>query len=345
MIPTLQRFLFALAAGLVLVDLAWGAGAHFRVDATAYGRIALLAASLTGAGLFYQKYRGEPAIAAMLLGASFLCAFSAAASLLNYFLLTAHGPRIDAALAATDRALGFNWLAAMTAMAGHPWLNRLFFVDYNIMLPEIALMVVALGWTGNADKIYRFCIAIAVSALICILVWALAPSFGAMSVYRLPHAVAQAQLVSVDGAYGEALVAMLRNGPGFISPADVRGLIGFPSYHGVLALIVAWYARGLPRLFWPVLMANMLVLVATPLQGGHHLVDVLAAFPVAALAIILSSLRQSAESSAKLRRVVNKVRKNPIRPVPQGHFRVMPEQLREIAPPAIKAKLSGADLV
>jgi hypothetical protein len=61
-----------------------------------------------------------------------------------------------------------------------------FFFAYNIVLPEIALMIVALGWTGNADKIYRFCIAVAAGALISIAVWALAPSFGAMSVYALP---------------------------------------------------------------------------------------------------------------------------------------------------------------
>jgi hypothetical protein len=341
MTSSLQRILLAIAASLIAVDLAWGILAHFRVDVTAYARLGLLALTLMGAGFYYQTRRREPAIAAMLMGASFLCAFSAAASLLNYFLLTAHGPRIDAALAVADRALGFDWVGVMTAMAGHPSFNRLLFLAYNIVLPEIALMTVIVGWRGNADKTYRFCLAVAAGALISIVVWALAPSFGAMSVYPLPPDIARAVQVSVDSEYGKALAAMLRSGPGFISPADVRGLIGFPSYHGALALIVAWYARGLPRLFWPLLAVNGVVLVATPIQGGHHLVDVLASFPVAALAIFLSSLREKAKSSAKPFRVVNKVRKFTIGAVPEGLFRITPAQEDESVPPAVKSKLSG----
>jgi membrane-associated phospholipid phosphatase len=200
---------------------------------------------------------------------------------------------------------------------------------------------VILGWRGNPDKTYRFCLAVAAGALISIAVWAVAPSFGAMSVYELPPDIARAVQVSVDSEYGKALAAMLRGGPGFISPADVRGLIGFPSYHGALALIVVWYARSLPRLFWPLLAVNSLMLVATPVQGGHHLVDVLASFPVAALAIFLSSIRESAQSSAKVFHVVNKVRKFTIRPVPEGLFRITPAQEGESVPPTIKSKLSG----
>ena len=324
MIATLQRILFAIAAGLIAVDLAWASYVHFQLDIAAYARLALLALALLAGGLYYHTRRSEPAIVAMLAGASFLCAFSAAASLLNYFLLTLHGPRIDAPLAALDSALGFDWVGVMTIMAVHQRLNGFLLFAYNVVLPEIALILVLLGWRGNAEKIYRFCIAIALGALVCIFVWALAPSFGAMSVYHLPPAIARAVAVSVDGSYGDALVAMLRNGPGFISPADIRGLIGFPSYHGVLALIAIRYARGLPHLFWPVLIMNMMVLVATPVQGGHHLIDVLASFPVAALVLLLSSLREKSEKPAKSSHVVNKYSKWITTPRPTSRFRVLP---------------------
>jgi hypothetical protein len=341
MTTSLQRILLAVAASLIAVDLIWGFAGHFQVDVAAYARLGALSLALMGVGIFYQVRRSEQAIAAMLLSASFLCAFSAAASLLNYFLLTWHGPRIDGALAAADRALGFDWPQAMTAMRGHPLFNRLLFFAYGIVLPEIALMIVVLGWCENSDKTYHFCIAVAAGALLCILVWALAPSFGAMSVYHLPPGVTGAVPVSVDGEYGKALIAMLRDGPGFISPADVRGLIGFPSYHGALALIVIWYAQGLPRLFWPLVILNAVVLVATPVQGGHHLVDVLAAFPAAALAIFLSRACANAETSGKTSCIVNETPNLTLRPAPNGHFRATPAQTGEHAPPAIKSKLSG----
>ncbi len=322
MTATLQRILFAIAASLIAVDLVWGIAAHFQVDVMAYARLGLLALALMGAARFYQTRRNEPSIAAMLIGASFLCVFSAAASMLNYFLLTLHGPRIDAALASADRALGFDWVSAMTIMSGHPRLNTLLSLSYNIVLPEIALLMVMLGWNGKAQKIYRFCLAIALGALVCIFIWALAPSFGAMSVYHLPPAIARVVAASVDDAYGKALVAMLRNGPGFISPSDIRGLIGFPSYHGVLALIAICYARNLPRLFWPLLALNILVLAATPVQGGHHVMDVLASFPVAALVVFLSSFPVNAKKSAKTPEMVNKLSKWAMKPraLPQSPF-------------------------
>jgi hypothetical protein len=304
MTATLPRILFAVAAGLIAVDLAWAGIGHFQLDAMAYGRLGLVALALMGGSIFYQTRRAEPEIAVMLAGTSFLCVFSAAASIFNYFLLTLHGPRIDAELAAADRALGFDWIGMMTVMAGHPTLNMILRLSYDIMLPEIALIVVMLGWRGNARKIYRFCLAIASAALICIFVWTLAPSFGAMSVYHLPSAVSRALAVPVDDAYGATLVAMLHNGPGFISPSNIRGLIGFPSYHGVLALLAIYFAPRQP--FWPLLALNILVLLATPVHGGHHIIDVLASFPVAALAIFLSTLPENAERPAKLSGVVNK---------------------------------------
>ena len=307
MIAKLQRILFAIAAGLIAVDLAWGWLGHFQVNVAVYARLGLVGLVMLGGGIFYQTRRPDPALAAMLLGASFLVFFTAAANLLNNFLLTVAGPRIDAQLDAADRALGFDWYRLMLAMADHPVLNGWLFRIYNIALPEVALLMVVLAWTGNADKVYRFCLAIATGALVTILLWAIRPAFGAMSLYTLPPDVAHRLVLSLTCEFGKAQVALLRNGPGYITLDGLHGsLIGFPSYHGALALIVTYYGWRLRGLCWLLLVLNAIVLISTPVQGGHHLVDVLASFPVAALALFLSSLRQSANSSAKVFNVVNK---------------------------------------
>ena len=39
-------------------------------------------------------------------------------------------------------------------------------------------------------------------------------------------------------------------------------LIGFPSYHCVLALLVSWHAWELKRLRWPLLLLNALVMIS-----------------------------------------------------------------------------------
>lgn len=290
MTAALQRIMFAVAAGLVAIDLAWGWIGHFHIDAAAYIRPGLIGLALLGAGIFYQTRRPDPKIVAMLSGACFLIFFSAAANLLNNFLLTVAGARIDAQLDAADRALGFDWYRLMLLMADHPFLNGWLFQIYNVALPEIALLLIILACSGKVDKTYRFCLAVAFGALICISVWALMPAFGAMSLYTLPPDVARKLQVALTCEFGKAQVAMLRDGPGYITIDSLHGsLIGFPSYHGVLALLVIWYARSLPSLFWPLLAINVLILISTPIQGGHHLIDVLASFPVTAVAVFAAA--------------------------------------------------------
>jgi hypothetical protein len=139
--------------------------------------------------------------------------------------------------------------------------------------------------------------------------------------------------------FGHAQIALLEHGPGFITPDALHGsLIGFPSYHCVLALVVSWAARSLHRLRWPLWIANALVIISTPIQGGHHLVDVLAAFPVAAVVLFIAG---AGEKTMKASDVVNKGPKFTLRPVPQGLFRITLEQKHEREPSAIKPKLSG----
>jgi hypothetical protein len=338
---TVPILLLALAMTLAAADCIWASLGHFSLDLDAYLRLALMAAGLLAGAAFYSTLRPEPQLAAMLFGAGFLCAFSAGASVLNYFLLTVVGKPIDPVLVQADRMLGFDWYKLMVGMADHPYLNEVFFRIYNLVLPQMAVLLVALACCGHVEKVYRYCLAIAIGALIAISIWAAFPSLGAKSLYTLPPDVSSRLTLSVTCEYGRDLLRLLHEGPGYITPADLRGLIAFPSYHGVLAIVLIWYARSVRWLRWPFLAINSVVLISTPEQGGHHLVDVLAAFPVAALAILLASLGEKAKSSMKPAQMVNKTKKFTIRPVPEGLFRIALEQKGEREPSAIKPKLSG----
>ena len=285
MTARLQLLLFAIVAAAASVDVVWGEAGHFDIDAKAYGLLALLSIALAAGGVFYDRFRKDERLAAMLFGTSFLIGMSAAFSVLNYLLLTVAGARIDAPLAAFDRAIGVDWPALMAAISHYPVANMVLQLCYISVLPQIALLVAALGFKAKPEKIYALCLAVAAGAAISIAVWTFAPSFGAFSVYELPQAVASHLVLALDGHYARELIHLLANGPGRISPSAAQGLIGFPSYHAVLAMLVVWYARELPVLRWVALAINAVVLVATPIQGGHHVVDVLAGFGVAALAI------------------------------------------------------------
>ena len=295
----MPALLLALLAALTAIDGLWLMLGSFRLDGTAFLCLGLLAALLLVGAHIYRTVRPDPRLAAMLFGAGFLCIFSSEASILNYLLLTKAGARIDMTLAQLDRAMGFDWPAVMRWMEYHPRLNTAAFVAYSSMLFQVAMSIIVLAGI-EPDRIYRFCLALALSALLCIAIWAFAPSFGAFSVYALPGAP---KGLALDSAYAQELVRLLREGPGLISPRNARGLIGFPSYHAVLALLVIWYLRDVKFLRWPALILNMAVLLATPVQGGHHAIDVLASFPVTALSIFLASRTARA---VKISRPVNK---------------------------------------
>jgi len=273
--------LLTVLAVLAAIDGLWLALGHFHLDGGAFLCLGLLAAFLLMASHFYRTVRPDPRLAAMLFGAGFLCAFSCEASSLNYLLLTKAGTRIDIALSGLDRAMGLDWPSAVRWMARHPRLNAASLIAYSSMLPQVALSTIVLAGI-ESDRVYRFCMALALSALLCIAIWVFVPSFGAFSVYLPTGAHLD---LALDSAYAQELTRLLHDGPGLISPRSAKGLIGFPSYHAVLALLVSWYLRDAKFLRWPILALNLGVILATPVQGGHHFIDVFASFPVAAVAI------------------------------------------------------------
>src|SRR6185312_2809386 len=63
---------------------------------------------------------------------------------------------------------------------------------------------------------------------------------------------------------------------------DIRGIIAFPSYHAACAVILTYFLRGIPLLFPAAALFNLAMLLATPVIGGHYIVDVLAGVVVAA---------------------------------------------------------------
>jgi len=288
MAPRLQRILLFIVVSVLLTDAAWASLVHFDIDIKGYFAVGALAAALAGGGLFYDRVRKDAALSAMLLATSFLVAFSAGFSVLNYFLLTVAGPRIDVLLAETDRLMGFDWSSMMAFMSRHPGPDLVLQIAYNSVLVQVALLIAWLGWKSRCEEISALSLAIAVGAMATVFFWAFFPSFGAFTVYHLDPSVAGRLSLALDARYAHDLLNLLATGPGHIAPGEVKGLVGFPSFHVAMAAMVAWYARRLAFVRWPVGALNLVVLVSTPIQGGHHVVDVVGGLAVAALAIALA---------------------------------------------------------
>jgi membrane-associated phospholipid phosphatase len=66
--------------------------------------------------------------------------------------------------------------------------------------------------------------------------------------------------------------------------SQLQGLISFPSYHTVLAVLLT-YAHRRSRLLVPIALVNGIMLFSIPSYGGHYLIDIFAGAVVALLAI------------------------------------------------------------
>lgn len=300
---TAQRSLALLLAtitiALIVIDAVWIYARGFNVDVHSYAVIALLLMPLVCGASVYSLFRPDPLIGPTCTASAFLLAFSPSCALLSYLLSTVAGTRIDDFLAQIDQAIGFHWVAVMMFAADHKILTALLGLAYVSAMPQIMLLATALGWTGRTKALYGLCLSIAAGALLCVLFWTWHPSFGAFAVFNLPHATAAKLGLALDGDYGRYLVALLKNGPGLLTPLELRGIVGFPSFHTVQAIVLIWYARKLPVIRWISFVLNILMLVSTPIQGGHHLVDLFGGAVVAVAAILLSDWTVRAVSQSR----------------------------------------------
>jgi hypothetical protein len=70
--------------------------------------------------------------------------------------------------------------------------------------------------------------------------------------------------------------------------ARMQGIVCFPSYHTVLAILLIYAHRGLRWSLPPVLVINSLMLLSIPSEGGHYLADMFAGGSVAVVAIAIT---------------------------------------------------------
>ncbi len=257
-------------------------------------------------GLVYGLTGRSAQIASMANGVLLWMVFSLLAAILTYAAATLGGPLYDNGLAAADAALGLDWLAWYDFIAGHPVLQRLLTLAYSSLLPQILLSVFwfsLVGWEHrNVELLTNAMLAVLLTTLLFHLFPALGPGI-AMASFR--------------EAYVDELVSLRGGSLPLVNVMHLKGVIAFPSYHAVLAVLFTYaHRRSWP--FIPLAAVNGLMLLSIPSEGGHYLVDVLAGVVVAALTILATSALMQRR---KLRWPVYPPRASPTRFRPEREIR------------------------
>ncbi len=280
-----ERLRFHMIVGVLVLDgvlLARGPMTMGVADALKPLLAGILA---TVIGLYYRHWRTEEKLAVALIGTAHLIWFSCAIAVLNYLVISFDRPLIDAELLIWDQALGIDWPKLFVALKTTPWLSPLLTAAYASSLLQIAIVVPTLALLGRTERLDRFFLSFILAAGITIGFWAAFPSFGAAAhlfslgvVTDLPSAV-------VDRDYVEALLALKAGQHTHIVLAQMKGLIAFPSFHTVMAVLTVYAAAAVPRALWPAVTWNCIVLLSVPVDGGHHVVDIAAGLVLAFAAI------------------------------------------------------------
>ena len=269
------------AAGLV--DFALIAHKGSLIDFPAYGGLVALILFVIPLGIFYRiKGRSERIASALICTGAFIF-FSACLALFNYLLLPITRPLIDVPIAQVDALFGYHWPQVMEFAAANPIPTFILKLAYMTTIPQFAMLVVILGLSGRMRDLHVMITSVTITATLTICFWGLFPTLGAKSMYILPPEIWAAINPVVNEEYAKDLLHIGANGPGLISPKEIRGLIAFPSYHAVLAFTAIYSARNVPIVAQAFLILNLLILPGIFIHGGHHLMDLPSGFVMFAL--------------------------------------------------------------
>lgn len=269
-----ERFVLGFIAMLFAIDAILIAAKGIRVDYAGY-----LVCVLAGAGVFilgqiYRKSGRDFRIAAALTSGGLFILFTLAASVFNYMFLPVAFPAIDHVLFSVDAAFGYSWAGIVLWAATHPWIGTILFFVYATSLPQLLVIVLTLGFTGRERQLHHFLVTGVLGAFASIVFWIFFPTFGPSAYVQLPQWISQAIPLAVDNGYGQELNRLAAEGVSYLSPKNVLGLIGFPSFHIFMAAMSVWFVPRHWLAMAVILPLNLLMLPAVLVQGGHHLSDI-----------------------------------------------------------------------
>lgn len=284
-----ERAGWALIAAVMAASLAWLPFAPFGLAWWSLLKAMLVACGLIGIAWFYTARRPEPGIAAAMVHVAQMTVFTAWGSVLSYLIASLGFPFWDETLHRVDLALGLDWRAYLAGVNDRPLLGVIYTVAYQSLIPQMIVLIAALSLSGRVEAVRRMMFAAILAGLATIIGSGLMPAM-AMFVHL---GLTPADFPNLDPAaafvHVRDMTALRAGELELFDVAKAEGIVTFPSYHAALGLILLVAGWSHPWLRWPFLALNLLLIAATPIDGGHYFVDVAAGLAIAWAALALAA--------------------------------------------------------
>jgi hypothetical protein len=265
---------FIASFGLMAVSLAVAMQRQVNWPPFIGGYAATLGLAMIGG--YVRQVKFAPRIALALVGTAVFTGFTAVSTVFIFALFPLANPLIDPVLIQLDSALGYHWPGLIAWLATYPSLAKVLGYVYHSSLLQILLTIFLLAALSRGDALYRFLLVGIFTLILAVAIWWFIPSIGPSAFQSIPEAHRLATGLYYSPAYGE------------ISPEIITGVVAFPSYHMIMALMVVWYTRG-TFAFLPVALVNAAMIPATLSHGGHHLVDIFGGLAVFAVGVWIAN--------------------------------------------------------
>lgn len=273
--------IFAAVIGLVFVK-------GFDVNVKAYSAAFLFNGLFLAIGQFYRIVRKDEKIASLVTVLGLLLVSGNLLEVLTYQMLPYAFPSQDAFFAGVDGMFGFVWADYVIWMSGYPTFAAILKYVYLSCGWQIAAIIGVLAFTGKGNEAAKFMLALAIGGIVTILIWSLFPSSTPAAFQALPPHVQSALGLVVSPEQGQWLVQVSKTGLRHLSPEMFVGVVGFPSYHTVLAACCAWYARKAGIVAYPVYGLSILMVPAILLHGSHNIIDVIGGLVVTVVSVYMA---------------------------------------------------------
>jgi len=243
----------------------------------------------TSRGLHYRRF------ALVAQSGALMVTFTSAMSVLSYLLVAIAPPLVDTQLAAVDAQLGFDWPHLYMWVRTRPTLHLVLQLAYYSGMLQLGLIPTLTGLLGRGDYLREFVTNLMLSCVFLLLISTPWPATGAFAFYGVASP-SDLAMVSHFGALRDGTMRVF-------DLTQMQGLVSLPSYHTAMALFfvqaMRWTRTGLVLAG----LLNALMIFATPTEGGHYLVDVIAGVGLWALTVgmlRLAGLRRRAPAVPKL---------------------------------------------
>ncbi len=200
-------------------------------------------------------------------------AFAVVVNVASYLAATMRLPLCDGQLSALDQLIGFQWLPWFSFLRGSHVANLVLPSIYSSIILQAFASVVFFALIGSTERNRELFWIALFAAIATVAISGFVPALGPMTADSVPKWTTTLLKIRAGTLHRATFSTM-------------PGIIAFPSFHTVLAMVFVYVHRPPFKTFIPIAAINALMLAATPFLGHHYLTDVIGGVAVTVIAIV-----------------------------------------------------------